>query len=83
MIWVLTYLKNKKGLLVIYPYTPANILGLKMFAFDICCIYSSVFRLDFIIDANTMNPDQTAPRGAGSSLICVHIVCNFKRRMAT
>ena len=30
--------------------------------------------LDFIMDANTMNPDQTAP--LGSSLIWVHIVCN-------
>ena len=32
------------------------------------------FRLDFIIEANTMNPDQTAP--LGSSLIWVHSVCN-------
>ena len=28
----------------------------------------------FAIDANTMNPDQTA---RGSSLILIHIVCNI------
>ena len=33
------------------------------------------FRLDFVMEANTMNPDQTAPRG--SSLNWVHIVCNI------
>ena len=32
------------------------------------------FRLDFIMEANTMSPDQTAPKG--SSLNWVHIVCN-------
>ena len=34
-------------------------------------------RLDFIIDANTMSSDQTAPKGKGSSLIWVHSVCNI------
>ena len=32
------------------------------------------FRLLLIMEANTMNPDQTAPK---SSLIWVHIVCNI------
>ena len=33
------------------------------------------FRLDFFMEANTMNPDQ------GSSLIWVHIVCNIGYRL--
>ena len=33
-----------------------------------------LFRLLFTMEANTMNPDQTAPN---SSLIWVHIVCNL------
>ena len=33
------------------------------------------FGLDFFMEAINMNPDQTAPQG--SSLICVHIVCNI------
>ena len=33
------------------------------------------FRLYFIKEANTMNPDQTALKR--SSLICVHTVCNI------
>ena len=32
------------------------------------------FRLDFFMEANNMNPDQTAPNGG--SLIWVHIICN-------
>ena len=32
------------------------------------------FRLDFIMEVITMNPDQSAPKGA----VCyVHIVCNL------
>ena len=34
------------------------------------------FRQDFFMEANNMNPDQTAPKG-GSSLIWVDIVCNI------
>ena len=34
-------------------------------------------RLILILKANTMNPDQTAPKGAGSSLIWVHIFCSI------
>ena len=33
------------------------------------------FRLLLIMEANTVNPDQTAPKG--SSLIWVHYVCNI------
>ena len=46
---------------------------------NVDCSFSSAaciqvhFRLDFIIQANNMNPEQTAP----SSLIWVHIVCNI------
>ena len=37
------------------------------------------FRLDFSMEVNTMNPDQTAPFGPRlrSSLIWVHIICNI------
>ena len=30
-------------------------------AFYVCCLHLGTFRLDLIIEANTMNPDQTAP----------------------
>ena len=40
-------------------------------AFCVCCIYSSVFKARFFMEANKMNPDQ------GSSLIWVHIVCTI------
>ena len=33
------------------------------------------FRLDYFMEANNMNPDQTAP--FLSSLIWVHVVCNL------
>ena len=36
---------------------------------------SSVLQTNFIVEANTMNPDQTAPEG--SSLIWIHIVCTI------
>ena len=54
------------------PY-PANIFVLKMLSAAYTCIQVH-FRLDFIMEANTMNPDQ-------SSLICVHIVYNMSRDM--
>ena len=46
---------------------------------DVCFVTSAAyiqvhFRLDFIMEANTLNPVQTAPR---SSLICVHFICNI------
>ena len=28
----------------------------------LCCIYSNALQTNFIIEANTMNPDQTAPK---------------------
>ena len=59
-----------------FDYYPANIFVQKMpSALYICCIYSNVLKIYFITDANTMNPDQTAPKG--SNLIWVHIVCNI------
>ena len=58
----------------INPY-PANIFVLKMLSAFTSAAYTQVlFRLDFILEANTMNTDQTAPHG--SSLTWVHIVCN-------
>ena len=30
----------------------------------ICLIYSNAIKTNFIMEANTMNPDQTAPKGA-------------------
>ena len=32
-------------------------------AFYICCIYSSALQTSFFMEANTKNPDQTAPLG--------------------
>ena len=62
---------------VLNPY-PANVFVLKMLpAFVSAAYILAHFRLDFFMEANTTNPDQTAPNGLGSSLICVHIVCNI------
>ena len=33
-------------------------------AYYVCCIYSKVLKTNLITEANTMNPDQTAPKGA-------------------
>ena len=33
-------------------------------AFYVCCIYSDSLETNFITRVNTMNPDQTAPKGA-------------------
>ena len=37
----------------------------------ICCIYSNALKKTFTVEANTMNPDQTAP------FIRVHTFCNI------
>ena len=52
---------------------PPKFFVLKIFsAFYVCYVYiQEHFRLDFFVEVNTMNPDQTAPK---SSLIWVHIV---------
>ena len=31
-------------------------------AFYVCCIYSNALQTNFIMEANTMNLDQTAPK---------------------
>ena len=57
-----------------YPYL-ANIFVLKMLSAEyVRCIYSNAFYTILIMEANNMDPDQTAPKG--SSLIWVHIACN-------
>ena len=33
-------------------------------AYYVSCIYSIALQNNFIMEANTMNPDQTAPKGA-------------------
>ena len=33
-------------------------------AFYVCCIYSNMFQETVAMEANTMNSDQTAPKGA-------------------
>ena len=38
----------------------------------VCWVFLQTFQTYFCIQANSMDPDQTAPRG---SLIWVHIVC--------
>ena len=59
--------------ILINPY-PANIFS----SWKCCLLFTYAayielhFRLDFIMKANTMSPDQIAP--SGSSLIFVHIV---------
>ena len=46
-------------------HEPAIIFVQKMLsAYYICSIYSNALQANFIMDANTMNPDQTAPKGA-------------------
>ena len=51
----------------------AKFFVLKMSVFFRSATYIEVhFRLDFVIESNTMNPDPL-----GSSLIWVHIVCNI------
>ena len=57
--------------ITVLTLNPAIIVMIMLSALYFYCIYSSVLRLDFILKATTMNPDQTAP------LILVHIVCNI------
>ena len=45
------------------PY-PAHIFVLKCLLFTSAAYIQVHFRLNFIMEANTMNPDQTAPSGA-------------------
>ena len=46
------------------PY-PAKIFVLKMLsAYCVCCIYSNALQNTITTEANTTNPDQTAPTGA-------------------
>ena len=33
-------------------------------AYYLCCKYSDALQTNFIMEANTMNPDQIAPKGA-------------------
>ena len=35
-----------------------------MLSYYICCIYSNVLKTNFLMEVNTMNTDQTAPKGA-------------------
>ena len=66
--------RNASNSVIVNPY-PASIFDSKMSsAYCICCIRSNVPD-NFFMEANIMNPDQTTPKG--SSLICVHIVCNM------
>ena len=57
------------------PY-PANIFFfLKTSpAYYVCCIFLNAFQNTYIMEANPMNPDQTAPQGAvwsGSLLFAI------------
>ena len=45
------------------PYS-VIIFGPEMSAHYVCCIYSNEFQIFFITEANSMNQDQTAPKGA-------------------
>ena len=56
------------------PYSASYFVQKMSSAYNICCIYSNALQTNFIMEANTMNPDQTAPNG--SSLIWVHIICS-------
>ena len=47
---------------LVNPYPANNVFVLKMLsAFYICCIYLNALRQLLVIEANIMNPDQTAP----------------------
>ena len=37
-------------------------------AYYVCCICSNAIQINFIMEAKTLNPDQSAPLGAGSIL---------------
>ena len=55
---------------LIQYFRPENVV-----CFNVCCIFIQMhFKLDFIMEVNTINPDKTAP---WSSLIRVHIFCNI------
>ena len=43
-------------------FCPENTVCLS--AYYICCVYSNALQTNSITEANTMNPDQTAPKGA-------------------
>ena len=62
---------NKVFLTNTSPY-PADIFVKKIHDHIVCCFYSNALHSIFITEANTMNPNQTAPDG--SSLIWVHLV---------
>ena len=48
----------------INPYS-ANIFVKKILsAYYFCCVNSNALQNTFSMEANTMNPDQTAPKGA-------------------
>ena len=49
---------------IILPYS-GNIFVQKMLsAYYACCIFSNALQSNFIMEANTTNSDQTAPKGA-------------------
>ena len=35
----------------------------RLFAYNVCCIYSNALKNTFTVGENPMNPDQTAPKG--------------------
>ena len=57
--------KTQLAIIILPPY-PANIFFLlsELFAYLVCCIYSIAQLNTFNMKANTMNSDQTAPKGA-------------------
>ena len=58
-----------------YHLSCQYIFVIKMSSADYICIYTDALKKIISVEANTMNPDQTA--SFGSSLIRVHIVCNI------
>ena len=51
------------------PFSRQYFFVLKMLsAYYICCIYLNALETTFIMEANTINPDQTAPRADWSNL---------------
>ena len=55
-------LQDNKSSLYFYPVHifKAEILS----TYYICCIYSNSLKNTFTMESNSMNPDQTAPKGA-------------------
>ena len=75
-----TILKNfTHARIFVSHYKPVTLIPSLFYPGNDVCFFTSAaynldhFKLEFVMEANNMNPDQTAP---WRSLICIHIACN-------